>query len=292
MLFTIRSACWVYDAFRCDSDGDVKMYTAFSDISNVDELQNELIKLNEWANKWQLSIAINKCSVLHIGNNNPCHSYNLQSVSLNNAIETTDLGIIVDNKLRFSSHYASIVRKAHQRSSLILRCFKCRDSSILTKAFVVYVRPLLEYCSPVWGWAPVYKSDISIIESVQRRYTKRISGMKDLSYPQRLNKLNLETLEERRLKSDLITMFKILHHIIDIDFNDLFSLSNLTNTRGHRYKLSKPFHHNNARLFSFSCRRLDCWNSLPDSVLKSDYLESFITSLQKIDFSNYLLLSF
>jgi len=116
--------------------------------------------------------------------------------------------------------------------------------------------------------------------------------MKDLSYPQRLNKLNLETLEERRLKSDLITMFKILHHIIDIDFNDLFSLSNLTNTRGHRYKLSKPFHHNNARLFSFSCRRLDCWNSLPDSVLKSDYLESFITSLQKIDFSNYLLLSF
>ena len=66
------------------------------------------------------SIAINKCSVLHISNNTPCHSYNLQSASLNNAIETTDLGIIVDNKLRFSSHYASIVRKARQRSSLIL----------------------------------------------------------------------------------------------------------------------------------------------------------------------------
>lgn len=269
---------------------DVKMYTAISEISNVDVLQNGLLKLNEWANEWQLSIAINKCSVLHIGNKNPCHSYNLQSVSLNNAIETTDLGIIVDNKLRFSSHYACIVRKAHQRSSLILRCFKCRDSSILTKAFVVYVRPLLEYCSPVW--APVYISDISLIESVQRRFTKRISGMKDLSYPQRLNKLNLETLEERRLKTDLITMFKILHHIIDIDFIDFFSLSNLTNTRGHRYKLSKPVHHNNARLFSFSCRRLDCWNSLPDSVFECDNLDAFIARLQKLDYSKYLLLSF
>ena len=152
------------------------------------------------------------------------------------------------------------------------------------------MRPLLEYCSPVW--APVYISDISLIESVQRRFTKRISGMKDLSYQQRLNKLNLETLEERRLKTDLITMFKILHHIIDIDFIDFFSLSNLTNTRGHRYKLSKPVHHNNARLFSFSCRRLDCWNSLPDSVFECDNLDAFIARLQKLDYSKYLLLSF
>jgi hypothetical protein len=269
---------------------DVKMYTAIHDISSVAVLQSGLDKLNEWANEWQLSIAINKCSVLHIGNNNPQYSYNLQSVSLQNVIETTDLGIIVDNKLRFSTHYASIVNKAQQRSSLILRCFKCRDPLLLSRAFVVYVRPLLEYCSPVW--APVYISDISLIESVQRRFTKRISGMKDLTYPQRLTKLKLETLEVRRLKTDLITMFKILHHVIDIDFNEFFTLSNVTNLRGHRYKLSKSLNHNNARLFSFSCRRIDCWNSLPDSTVESESLNAFKTRLQKLDFTKYLLLSF
>ena len=65
---------------------------------------------------------------------------------------------------------------------------------LLTKAFLVYVRLLFEYCSLVW--APVYISDISLIESLglQRRFTKRISGMKGFSYPPRLNKLRLETL--------------------------------------------------------------------------------------------------
>ena len=114
--------------------------------------------------------------------------------------------------------------------------------------------------------------------------------MKDLTYPQRLTKLKLETLELRKLKTDLITMFKILHNYLDIDFNDFFTLSNVTSTRGHRYKLSKSLSHNNARLFSFSCRRIDCWNSLSDSILESDSLESFKTKLQKLDFSKYLLL--
>lgn len=269
---------------------DVKLYTTIHDISSVGVLQSGLDKLILWANEWQLGIAINKCSVLHIGKNNPQHNFNLQSVSLHNASEITDLGIVVDSKLRFSTHYASIVKKAHQRSSLILRCFKCRDPLLLSKAFVVYVRPLLEYCSPVW--APVYASDISLIEAVQRRFTKRISGMKDFTYPQRLAKLKLETLELRRLKTDLITMFKILHNVIDIDFNEFFTLSNETRTRGHRYKLLPSFNHINARSYSFSCRRVDCWNSLPDSTVESESLNSFKNNLQKLDFTKYLLLSF
>lgn len=151
-----------------------------------------------------------------------------------------------------------------------------------SKAFVVYVHPLLEYCSPVW--APVYTNDISLIEAVQRRFTKRFSDMKGLTYPQRLAKFKLETLELRRLKTDLITMFKILHIVIDIDFNEFFALSNENRTRGHRYKLLKSFNHNNARSYSFSCRRVDCWNSLPDRSVESESLDSFKINLQKLDF--------
>ena len=69
-----------------------------------------------------------------------------------------DLGVQVDYKLRFSHHYENVVAKTHQRASLILRCFECRDPSVLFRAFITYVRPILEYCSPVW--APVCKTDI------------------------------------------------------------------------------------------------------------------------------------
>jgi hypothetical protein len=51
---------------------------------------------------------------------------------------------------------------------------------VLFKAFTVYVRPVLEYCSSVWN--PCYYGDINKIESVQRRFTKYLAGLKDCSY--------------------------------------------------------------------------------------------------------------
>jgi len=70
---------------------------------------------------------------------------------------------------------------------------------------------MLDYCSPVW--APVYKTDINLIERVQRRFTKRNLGLKDISYHDRLVILDTaDTLEIRRLKMNLIMLFKITHN--------------------------------------------------------------------------------
>ena len=87
-----------------------------------------------------------------------------------------DLGVRVDTKLRCDN----TVAKAHQRASLILRCFQCRDPVVLFRALVTFVRPILEHCLPVWS--PVYKSDIGKIEAVQRRFTKKLNGLKFMSY--------------------------------------------------------------------------------------------------------------
>ena len=84
-----------------------------------------------------------------------------------------DLSVQVDSKLRFSHHYENVLAKAHQRASFILRCFECRDPNVLFRAFITYVRPILEYCSPVW--APVNKTDIKRLESVQRRFICRMN---------------------------------------------------------------------------------------------------------------------
>ena len=139
-----------------------------------------------------------------------------------------DLGVQVDSKLRFSHHYENVVAKAHQTASLILRCFECRDPSVLFRAFIVYVRPILEYCSPVW--APVYKTDIKQLESVQHRFTKKLDGLNHM-YEHRLNTLCSESLELRRLKLDLTMMYKISRSIVAID-DSFFSFTINNQTRG------------------------------------------------------------
>ena len=89
--------------------------------------------------------------------------------------EMSDIGILIDNKLCFSTHINKIVGRAHKRANLILRCFTRRDPVLLMSAFNVYVRPILEYCSIIWNLNML--KDIEALEKVQRRFTKKLHGM-------------------------------------------------------------------------------------------------------------------
>ena len=156
-----------------------------------------------------MRIAFNKCTVHRISNRgssatcNPV--YSIAGYLLGQSNETRDLGIITDNKLNFSSHISHISRKTHVRASLILRTFISRDPIILflTKAFITYVvRPLLEYCTPIWS--PHTVCNVNKTESCQRLFTKRIKVVYGLDYSQRLIFLCLETLNVRSIQYDLI----------------------------------------------------------------------------------------
>jgi len=61
---------------------------------------------------------------------------------------------------------------------------------------------------------------IDKVESVQRRFTKRLYGFHGMEYSTRLNKLNLQSLEYQRLVADLILTYKIIFGLVDIDPND------------------------------------------------------------------------
>ena len=96
----------------------------------------------------------------------------------------------------------SIAAKAHQRANAhLLRCFMSQDVTLLTRAFTVYVPPILEYNCVTWS--PKLKQDIEKIESVQRQYTKRLCGLATVPYSERLCRLQLCSLELRRLHFDL-----------------------------------------------------------------------------------------
>ena len=91
--------------------------------------------------------------------------------------QAVDLGVSVDREMKFSLHIANrpISRKAHKRANLIIRCFHSKNIQQLVASYKVYVRPNLEYSSVAWN--PYLIKDMKAIESVQRRFTKRLPGM-------------------------------------------------------------------------------------------------------------------
>jgi len=62
-----------------------------------------------------------------------------------------DLGVLISNDLQPSVHVNDIVSRAHKRAAAILCAFVTRDSSLLMRAFLTYVRPILEYNSIIWS---------------------------------------------------------------------------------------------------------------------------------------------
>ena len=106
------------------------------------------------------------------------HPFNLSSTPLNYNKSTTDLGVTIEQNLKFQQHINQITHRANQQANLIHRCFTSKNTSNLARAFKTYVRPLLEYASPVWSLYT--KFQIESIEAVQRSFTRRIPGIQQL----------------------------------------------------------------------------------------------------------------
>ena len=85
-------------------------------------------------------------------------------------------------------------------------------------------------------------------------------------------------------------IFKVVHKFVDMNFDEYFSLNTSGITRGHEYKLSKPLCNNNARQFSFACRRIDVWNSLPANVVSVNTIALFKLRISTINFKNALFI--
>ena len=109
----------------------------------------------------------------------PSHKeFFLSNIHIHTTSITKDLGAQFESNLKFKARVNNIVNSAHQRSALIHRSFLSRDTNNLILAFKIYVRPLLEYVSPVWTvWFPTHVMLIRSVETVKLRFAKRLLGM-------------------------------------------------------------------------------------------------------------------
>ena len=116
------------------------------------------------------------------------------------------------------------------------------------------VIPHLEYT--VQAWPPHQIGHIRLIEGVQRRFTRIMPELKSLPYEARLKRINLTTLEIRRIRGDLVAVYTILNGLEKINSDSMFTRFRY-NTRCHTMKLKKKHVHLDIRQYFFRQRVID-----------------------------------
>ena len=169
----------------------------------------DLSRVQEWAKKWKMEFNISKCKIMHIGNKNPKNVYGMDGTELETTRAERDLGVTIDDQLDLGKHIKTIVAKANRILGLIKISFACLDKSMFLNLYLVLVRPHLEYCVQIWS--PYKQKYIKLLERVQRRATKLVPELRELEYPERLKRLGLTALEERRVRGIQVYLWKRGH---------------------------------------------------------------------------------
>ncbi|CAM4659406.1 unnamed protein product [Caretta caretta] len=216
--------------------------TKLGGIANLEKdrdiLQEDLDDLVNWSNSNSNRMKFNsdKCKVMHLGINNKNFSYKLGMHQLEVTEEEKDLGVLVDHRMTMSRQCDMAVKKANAVLECIRRGISSRDKEVLVLLYKALVRPHLEYC--VQFWSPMFKKDEFKLEQVQRRATRMIRGMENLSYEKRLKELGLFSLTKRKLRGDMIAFYIYIRGINIGEGEELFKLSTNVDTRTNGYKLA------------------------------------------------------
>lgn len=252
---------------------DTKIFGTSCDIHQRRKLQDDLNALFHWSTEWQMLFNVDKCKVMHFGKHNAQYDYTLNNKPLVKVTEERDLGIVISGDLKVSQQCSQAYSKASKLLGVLNRSIVYKSKDIMLKLYKSLVRPHLEYCTA--AWSPHYVKDKELLERIQRRFTRMIPELKGLSYSDRLKALKLWTLEERRIRADLIEVYKMLNGLSDVSFRSMFTLDLSKRTRGHSYKLIKSRFNTDLRQHFFSDRVIKFWNSLEDSTVSAPSLNCF-----------------
>ena len=199
---------------------------------------------------------------------------------------TRDLGVLIDARLKFSHHIRHVVSRARFVSGRILRTYRSRCVDVLSRAFQVYVSPIIDYASSLWAGGP--KTELSHLENVLRWFSRRVflrCHIRMVPYEDRLDAMKLVSVSNRLLMNDLGFAHSVYHgrHRCEA-----LSVSQPT----HDYPLSHP------HLMSFERRRkgprLNCaanripakWNRLSYPVVRLKK-KAFKTRIKSLTISGF-----
>ena len=266
---------------------DAKLLMQTGNQDDKDRLQDDLDQLVEWATESELLFNYGKCKVLHVGPKNEQHSYHMSDTPLAASSCERDLGVMISNDLKPSAQ----VKKAAARASFVAHrltsTFTFWNERMLSQLYKSFIRPHLEFSSVVWSpWA---RKDIDALETIQRRVSKLAPSLRNMTYSERLDRLEWPLLAERRTRADLIEMHKIEHELVQVHFvngNQRRAASQLdspaSNTRnGHRGLCRGRTYNCEQRYNFFLNRTAGSWNALPSAIKDATNTITFKKLLDK-----------
>ncbi|KAJ7423305.1 hypothetical protein BTVI_10311 [Pitangus sulphuratus] len=216
---------------------DTKLGGAVDSLEGREALQRALDKLEDWAITNHMKFNKGKCRILHLGWGNPGCTCRLRNALLESSETERGLGVLVEGKLNLSqqcpgSQEDQLCPGRHQAKHHQL--VEGDDCPVLL--YSALVRPHLEYC--VQFWAPQYKKDIKLFESIQRREMKMVKSLEGKLYEEWLWSLGLFNLG-KRLRGDLIAVYNFLVRGRGGAGTDLFSVVTSDRTQGNGMKLCR-----------------------------------------------------
>ena len=191
------------------------------------------------------------------------------NVPLGKVSHCRDLGVTVCDSLKWSLHCATVAQKASRVLGIIFRCFNLKLVKPYVRAYVAYVRPILEFNSQVWN--PSYAADVETIEKVQRLFSRRVflrCGIVNCSYEERLLFLGLDSLSYRRRIYDLCLCYTMFH-------SPSSCTTLLTVSHRHTHRLVSEYSRVNCRYHFLPQRVASDWNYLPHAVITSPTVHVF-----------------
>ena len=180
---------------------DTKVAVTIEDEQDAQKLQQKLEKIYKWAEDQNMLYNQTKFRCLKIGFNQDLkEQYNYMTPNASGAIEDVDhvkdLGIIMSADATFNAHITEVRRKVKMKAAWALRSFECRGPLFMRFLWTSYIRPHIDYGSPLWY--PIQdNAKILYIENLQRQFLKCIPYYKNLSYWDILKRINLTSIQRR-----------------------------------------------------------------------------------------------
>jgi hypothetical protein len=260
---------------------DTKGGKVIETMDDRDKLQRALDCLCDWAEKWGMSFNLAKCKIMHVGPHNPGYEYFMGGTKLGTTEEEKDIGVTVTRNLKPSVQCSRAAGRASAVLGQIRRNFHYRDRHTFIKLYKQYVRPHLEFAVP--AWSPWLQGDKDILEKVQERAVRMVSGLKGNTYKEKCAELGLKTLEERRTAQDMALVHKFLTERGESGLFKRTSDQQRSRTRqaAGEHGLCVQYARTDPRKNSFAIRTVETWNRLPETVKSAENGEKFRARFKK-----------
>ena len=256
---------------------DALLYRSIHSIDDVITLQNDLDSLQSWESTWQMAFNPDKCEVLRVTKKKNIVNahYTIHGTELQNVDSAKYLGVSIQESLSWKVHVNNICKKANCTLGFLRRNLRRCPARIKERAYFTYVRPILEYASPVWD--PVSKDLVNKIEMVQRRGARFVKADYDQrhSVTKMLEQLKWNTLSARRAQGKVTMLYRIVHGLVAIPAEPPFFYPSSVTTRGHFAQFRQQHCRVVAYQQTFFPSVVPLWNRLPATVVVATSLEQF-----------------